>query len=83
MVGDVGVAMVIGTIIRATSTPGFHSLGLLHDPSCSALRKVCAMRPSLIGHKCVAGQGARMPLMCRSPELVGHQRYATRGVRRS
>jgi hypothetical protein len=35
-------------------------------PSCSALWEVRALKPSLIGHKCTTGRGAREPLMCRS-----------------
>jgi hypothetical protein len=46
--------------------------------------------PSLIGHKCVVGQGVRGPLMCRSPRsskvmsamrpevLIGHEWEADR-----
>jgi hypothetical protein len=70
IVDDAGVAMALGAIISAMPTPDFRSLGSV-QPSCSAPREVCALRPSPIGHKCAAVRGARGPLMRRS---VGHER---------
>jgi hypothetical protein len=32
-----------------------------------------SLMSSTIGHKCDVGQGAREPLMCRSPTSVGHE----------
>jgi hypothetical protein len=73
MVGDVGATMVLGAIIRATLTPGFHSLGLGATRRVVPLQEVCVFRPSPIWHKCSTGQGARGPLMRRSLGLVGHE----------
>jgi hypothetical protein len=66
MVDDMRAVLVLGSIILATPTPGFHSLGSAR-PSCSALWKVYALRPCPICHKCAADRGVREPLMCRSP----------------
>jgi hypothetical protein len=60
-----GAVMVPSAIIWATLNPGFCSLG--HDAAISStLQGICTLRPSLIGHKCVAGRGSRRPLMRRS-----------------
>jgi hypothetical protein len=82
MVDDMRAVMVLGSIILATPTPGFRSLGSAR-PSCSALWKVYALRPRLICHKCATDRVVREPLMCRSSGVIGHERYTTGGVRRS
>jgi hypothetical protein len=53
--------------------------GARHSPSCSALREVCVLKPSLIYHKCVVGQVVCGPLMRHSPS-VGHECYVARGA---
>jgi hypothetical protein len=83
--------MVDDTVLRWSQAPSFwlhrplaSIAWVRRGPSCSTLLEFHALRPSPICHECVVDQGAHRPLMRRnSGRLVGHECYATRGVRRS